>query len=55
VTRARLTPEQRAAEQTARIDAHVARLLAEAPPLTPEQCARLAALLKPYAGVTRGE
>lgn len=36
--------------RAARLEDHVARIVAEAPPLTPEQCDRIAALLRPTAG-----
>lgn len=39
---------------TAVIAAHVERIVAEAPRLTPAQCARLAALLSPSATVASG-
>lgn len=45
--------QQREAEQKAKVDAYVKKVLAEAPPLSPEQADHLAALLGPDWGVAQ--
>lgn len=37
----------------AKLEAHIAKILAEAPPLTPEQLDRIAVLLRPAGGAAK--
>ena len=44
--------EARQALAAAKLEAYIAKVVAEAPPLSPEQCDRLSMLLRPAGGAT---